>query len=210
MRLQDLKGTYDAIYSLGDLCLASIQLEQNNLRPYSGVLDWMASPALSNVNRLLKNRFIGFMDLPNLRIIGYAGEKNICVSDDAYHIVSNHDFEIGKNSLSHLGSYEEVKEKFDRRIRRFLEKAAFCQRILFVRTEGELEEAKELEKVLSDLVKNDFRVLLVNHTDVEGLVEDDWSLEKVCAIRLPAENKFTANNHFWTEMLKDIYFSNKE
>ncbi|AFM01435.1 Putative papain-like cysteine peptidase (DUF1796) [Desulfitobacterium dehalogenans ATCC 51507] len=210
MRLQDLKGTYDAVYSLGDLCLGSIQLEKNNLRPYSGVLDWMASPALSDVNRLLKNRFIGFMDLPNLRIIGYAGEKNICVSDDAYHMVSNHDFEIGKNSLSHLGSYAEVKEKFDRRIHRFLEKAATCQRMLFVRTEGDLGEAKELVKVLSALVRNDFRVLLVNHTNVQGLVEDDWPLDKVCAIQLPAENKFTANDHFWTKMLKDIDISNKE
>ena len=207
MKLQDLKGTYDAIYSLGDLCLASLQLEKNNLRPYSGVLDWMASPALSNVNRLLKNRFIGFMDLPNLRIIGYAGENIICVSDDAYHFVSNHDFEVGKNSLSHLGGYPEVKEKFDRRIRRFLEKAASCQRILFIRTEGDLEEAEALEKVLSGLVRNDFRVLLINHADVEGLVEDDWPLEKVCAVRLPDKNKFTENDHLWKKMLEDIHIS---
>lgn len=205
VRLQDLKGTYDIIFSLGDLCIASLKLRQNNLRPYAGVLDWMATPSLSDVNRLLKNRFIGFMDLPNLRIIGYAGEHYICVSDDAYHFVSNHDFEVGKNSLSHLGSYPEVREKFDRRIRRFLEKTATCQRILFIRTEGDLEEAKKLEKVLSGLVKHDFRVLLVNHTDVNGLVEDNWPLKKVCAIQLPAGNKFTANDHIWAELLKDIH-----
>lgn len=210
VRLQDLYGTYDAIFSLGDLCIGSLKLRQNNLRPYAGVLDWMATPELSDVNRLLKNRFIGFMDLPNLRIIGYAGEKYICVSDDAYHFVSNHDFEVGKNSLSHLGSYAEVREKFDRRIRRFLEKVNSCQRILFIRTEGDLGEAKELEKVLSGLVKNDFRVLLVNHTNVKELVEDNWPLEKVCAIQLPSDNKFTANDSLWAELLKDIQISNKE
>jgi hypothetical protein len=118
MRLQELKGSYDAIFSLGDLCLSSIQLQNNNLRPYSGVLDWMASPKLSDVNRLLKNRFIGFMDLPNLRIIGYA-DDNICVSDEAYHFVSNHDFEVGPNTLTHLGTYPEVREKFDRRLNVF-------------------------------------------------------------------------------------------
>jgi hypothetical protein len=207
MKLQDLTGTYDAIFSLGDLCIASQQLEKNNLRLYSGVLDWMGSPALSNVNRLLKNRFIGFMDLPNLRIIGYGSENKICVADDAYNIVSNHDFEVGKNSLSHLGGYPEVKEKFDRRIRRFLEKVASCQRILFVRTEGDLEETEALTKVLSGLVRKDFRVLLVNHADVEGLVEDDWPLEKVCAVRLPAVNKFTNNDHLWKKLLEGIHIS---
>ncbi|MBO9596846.1 MAG: peptidase, partial [Cohnella sp.] len=183
MRLQDLKGDYDAIFSLGDLCLGSLQLQQNNLRPFSGVLDWMASPKLSNVNRLLKNRFIGFMDLPNLRIIGYA-DDNICVSDEAYHFVSNHDFKTGPNTLTHLGTYPEVRAKFDRRIKRFLEKCATCKRILFVRTEGDMEDAEVLQTVLSGLVKNDFRVLLVNHDNVGGLAEDDWPLEKVCAVRL--------------------------
>lgn len=49
------------------------------------------------------------MDLPNLRIIGYASDQLICVSDDGYQIVSNHDFEVGKNTLSHLGGYPEVR-----------------------------------------------------------------------------------------------------
>ncbi|EHL78862.1 DUF1796 family putative cysteine peptidase [Bacillus smithii] len=46
MSLEDIKGTYDSVFSLGDLCLTSIQLKKNNLRPFSGVLDWMASPSL--------------------------------------------------------------------------------------------------------------------------------------------------------------------
>ncbi len=44
------------------------------------------------------------MDYENLRVIGYA-DKFICVSDDGYHIVSNHDFDIDKNTLEYLGSY---------------------------------------------------------------------------------------------------------
>jgi hypothetical protein len=203
MRLQELKGSYDAIFSLGDLCLSSIQLQNNNLRPYSGVLDWMASPKLSDVNRLLKNRFIGFMDLPNLRIIGYA-DDNICVSDEAYHFVSNHDFEVGPNTLTHLGTYPEVREKFDRRIKRFLEKCATSKRILFVRTEGDMEDAEALQTVLSGLVKNDFRVLLVNHDNVGGLVEDDWPLEKVCAVRLPSHEIWNGNNHLWKKLLDGV------
>jgi hypothetical protein len=39
MKLVDVKGTYNAIFSLGDLCLTAIQLEKNNLRPFSGMLE---------------------------------------------------------------------------------------------------------------------------------------------------------------------------
>jgi hypothetical protein len=205
LKLQDIKGTYDAIYSLGDLCLASIQLRQNNLRPFAGVLDWMASPQLYDVNRLLKYRFMEFMELPNLRIVGYAGDDKICVADDVYNVVSNHDFDVGKNTLTHLGGYPEVKEKFDRRIQRFLDKAASCRKMLFVRTEGDQEDAAELESVLSGLVKNDFRVLIVNHTDVGRLVEDPWPLDKVCAVQMPAENKWTGNDHLWKKLLDGVH-----
>jgi hypothetical protein len=207
MKLQELKGTYDAIFSLGDLCLASIQLRQNNLRPFAGVLDWMGSPMLSSVNRLLKYRFYDFMELPNMRIIGIANDTSIVVSDDAYHIVSNHDFMVGSNTLTHLGSYTDVKMKFDRRIQRFLEKADTCNRILFVRTEGDYEDAEALQKVLYGLVRHDFRVLIVNHTDVGGLVEDNWRLDKVCAVQLPSINKWTGNDHLWRRMFEGIHLS---
>ena len=119
MDLSQLKGEYDAIFSLGDLCLASIQLKKHNLRPYSGVLDWMASVELSKVNELLENRFLDFLEYDNLRVIGYA-DTFICVSDDGYNLVSNHDFDGEKNTLTYLGGYAEVMEKYERRIQRFL------------------------------------------------------------------------------------------
>ena len=121
LNLSQLKGEYDAIFSLGDLCLASIQLKKHNLRPYSGVLDWMASPELSKLNELLENRFIGFLEYDNLRVIGYADDF-ICVSDDGYNLVSNHDFDGERNTLTYLGGYAEVMEKYERRISVFFQK----------------------------------------------------------------------------------------
>ncbi|MFB6467605.1 DUF1796 family putative cysteine peptidase [Cytobacillus sp. Hz8] len=207
MNLNELKGKYDAVFSLGDLCLASIQLKKHNLRPFSGVLDWMASPSLSDVNRLLTNRFVGFMDYDNLRIIGYAGPEMICVSDDGYQFVSNHDFGSDKNSLQYLGSYHEVRAKYDRRIKRFLKTMSSAKRILFVRTEGSFEEALELQTVLSKLVKRDFRVLLINHNSVEGIVEKNWPLEKVCAVEFPNKDKWEGNHHLWEQVLSGIQLS---
>jgi hypothetical protein len=205
MRLAELKGDYDGIFSLGDLCLASIQLEENNLRPYSGVLDWMGSPQLSDVNRLLMNRFAGFMELENLRVVGDANEEMLLVSDDVYHILSNHDFFKVHNTPTHLAAYPEVKQKFDRRIQRFLEKADSCQRILFVRTEGNFQDVYDLQTVLSGLVRHDFRILLINHSSVSGIVELDWPLDKVCAVQLPNEDIWVGNNHLWKTMLDGIY-----
>ena len=203
MNLSQLKGEYDAIFSLGDLCLASIQLKKHNLRPYSGVLDWMASPELSMVNELLENRFIGFLEYDNLRVIGYA-DSFICVSDDAYNLVSNHDFDGEKNTLTYLGGYAEVMEKYERRIQRFLSEMENAKRILFVRTEGTLEDAAVLQDVLSRIVKHDFSILLINHTYVQGITEKSWPLEKVCSIEFPNKDKWEGNHDLWEEVLSGI------
>ncbi|MEK3979790.1 DUF1796 family putative cysteine peptidase [Psychrobacillus sp. FSL K6-2836] len=203
MDLSQLKGEYDAIFSLGDLCLASIQLKKHNLRPYSGVLDWMASPELSQVNTLLENRFIGFLEYDNLRVVGYA-DSFICVSDDGYNLVSNHDFDGEKNTLTYLGAYAEVMEKYERRIRRFLSEMDNAKRILFVRTEGSLEDTAVLQDVLSRLVKHDFSILLINHTYVQGIVEKSWPLEKVCSIEFPNQDTWEGNHDLWKEVLSGI------
>lgn len=203
MDLSQLKGEYDAIFSLGDLCLASIQLKKHNLRPYSGVLDWMASSELTQVNTLLENRFIGFLEYDNLRVIGYA-DTFICVSDDGYNLVSNHDFDGEKNTLTYLGAYAEVMEKYERRIQRFLSEMDNAKRILFVRTEGSLEDAAVLQDVLSKLVKHDFSILLINHTYVQGIVEKSWPLEKVCSIEFPNKDKWEGNHDLWKEVLSGI------
>lgn len=107
--------------------------------------------------------------------------------------------------MYHLGTYAEVKAKYDRRIQRFLEKAATSQRMLFVRTEGTLEEAAALQNVLSGLVQHDFKVLVVNHAPVSTIIELDWPLEKVCGIQLPNGEKWAGNNHLWQHMLQGIY-----
>jgi hypothetical protein len=208
MNVNEIKGKYDAVFSLGDLCLTSIQLKKHSLRPYSGVLDWVASPSFPKVNKLLTNRFIGFLDNENLRVLGYADEF-VCVSDEYYHVVSNHDFDVDKNTLEHLGSYQEVMEKYERRIQRFLGKMEKSKRILFVRTEGTFEEALELQDVLLKLVKHDFCVLLINHTSVQGMVEKNWPLEKVCAIDFPNTDKWEGNHALWEEILSGITLSKR-
>ncbi|UAY71691.1 DUF1796 family putative cysteine peptidase [Bacillus paralicheniformis] len=212
MNLKDIKGQYDAVFSLGHLCLAAIQLRNNDLRPFAGPLDWVTTNSLSDLNRLLRNRFTGFMNSKNIRVIGYnTGEKKeegstIYVLDDFYNIGSVHDFDADQNTLDQLITYSEVMEKYNRRINRFLEKVSTGNRILFVRTEGEgsFKEAQELELVLSDLVQHDFNVLLVKHSKVNGIVEKNWPLEKTCTVELPNKEIWESNNDLWASLFKGI------
>ena len=205
MNRERLVGDYDAIFSLGDLCLTSIQLKKHKLRPYSGVLDWAATPDLTKVSALLQNRFKDLLKFENLRIVGPAGEDMICVSDDKYYFVSNHDFEASKNTLTELGSYDEVMEKYNRRINRFLHQMDFAKRILFVRTEGKFDEVVELQTVLRKLVKNDFSIIVINHEDVDRMVVKSWPLPHVYAVSFPNEDPWEGNHHLWEELLQDIH-----
>lgn len=204
MSLEKIKGTYDAVFSLGNLCLGAIQLNKFNLRPFSGVLDWVGSHSLPDVNRLLQNRFSGFLELPNLKVVGHASVLDLLVLDEAYKIYFNHDFKTDKNTVLDLAAYPEIKEKYDRRVQRFLEKMATSQRILFIRTEGTFEETQELGSILAGLVANDFRLLVVNHTNVNGMIEKNWPLEKVCAIELPDIEKWDGNDHYWAQIFNGV------
>ncbi len=207
MKLADLKGAYSAVYSLGDLCVAAIQLEKNGLRPLAGPLDWMSSPDLSDVNRLLANRFAGFMDYSHLAVEGKASERLYLVKETAYNIYSNHDFFTHNNFPPHLAAYPEVKAKYDRRVERFLQKAASGKRILFIRTGGTREQAAELEAVLSRFVVHDFRVLLVNHTAVGGLIEERIPLRRICAVQIPDAEIWKGNDRIWSELLRDMTYA---
>ncbi|SDX96998.1 DUF1796 family putative cysteine peptidase [Paenibacillus sp. CF384] len=204
MQLIDLKGSYDAIYSLGDLCLPAIQMELNEIRPFAGPLDWMQSQNLSDVTRLLRNRFARFMDYSHLEVISKASEKLYYVKETEYNVYSNHDFYTHNNFPPELNAYPEVKAKYDRRVARFLEKAALSDHILFIRTEATMEQTKELTDVLSAMVAGSYRLLIVNHAPVSGIVEQHWPLPHVCAIQLPDEEIWHGNDLLWKEIFQGI------
>ncbi|WP_183600385.1 DUF1796 family putative cysteine peptidase [Paenibacillus phyllosphaerae] len=204
MKLSDLSGTYNAVYSLGHLCLAAIQMEKNDLRHFAGPLDWMASYSLPQVTRLLANRFSGFLAYDNLQVKGMAGEKIYLVHETEYDILSNHDFYIHNNFPPHLAAYPEIKAKYDRRIARFLEKAATSGRILFIRTEATYEETVQLQAVLSGLVAHDYRLLVINHKNVQGIVEQEWGIDNVISLEFPDEEIWEGNDALWTAIFSGI------
>lgn len=200
-----IKGGYDAVFSLGDLCLGAIQLKKNGLRPFSGPLDWMGTPQLPKVREVIEKRFADFMLRENLRIIGMATEQMLLVLDERNLIYSNHDFDTMRNSLTKLHMYPQVKERLDRRANRLLENLITAQRILFVRTNATLEETAELERVLRSIISNDFRILVVNHGPVSGIVEKHWPINNVYSVELPNNEIWEGNNSLWVQLFQDVY-----
>ena len=203
MKLEQLFGTYDAIFSLGENCLPPIQLVKAGIRPYAGPLDWMLSVHLPDVTRLIHNRCNGYMELSNLRFEIVSNAKWM-VRDLAYNIVSSHDFPQSLNTPHNPISYPVFKEKMNRRSARFLEQCASHKRILFIRSEGQFgvhssfEQVTELQEALSRVVQHDFSILLIRHGNVPALADDDWPLEKVCAVTMPmVADLSTGNDAYW-------------
>ncbi|PTN42211.1 hypothetical protein DAY12_28990, partial [Bacillus thuringiensis] len=201
MNLEDIQKSYGVIVSLGGLCQVTNQIKRHNLRTFSGPLDWFYYPSLSDVNRLLQNRFKKFMKLENMVIEGsesygliesefdnqikWAERITYCIKDTYYNCFSMHDFPI--NSEKDLKStYPSFKAKLDTRINRFFEKINSSESILFIRIWGNRDEAVELQNVLSKITNKDFNILIVNFKEgISNIVEQNWGISRVCSIELP-------------------------
>lgn len=196
MKLSELKGSYDAVFSLGSSCIAAIQLQRNGLRPYSGVLDWMLSESLTHVNMLLHNRFAGFME--SSRLVYEPYQDKLVLKDSVYQIKLLNDLPLDSNGIHILSAMPDCKIKIDRRAERMLRRISTCRSILFVRLGGSFQEAAALQNVLSAMLPGDFRVLLVNDSPHDGITECNWPLDRICAIHMPLHDDC---NDLW----KDIF-----
>jgi hypothetical protein len=207
LNLQDIKGSYDAVFSLGSACNPALQFQRLNLKRFtSSPLDWSYSPYLSDVNRLLKNNFKGFMELKNMRVVNDKGDsiyanyandgaiivphkgihappKSYVIQDTLYNIFSAHDFPIIVNQ-SWLVTYPSFKKTLNYRIYRFLEKVKNSQSVLFVR----------------------FNILILNPVEeLQEISEVNWELDRVCAVNVPDDPN---SNSTWDYVLKGVTLTN--
>ncbi|EHL75850.1 hypothetical protein HMPREF1014_01444 [Bacillus sp. 7_6_55CFAA_CT2] len=221
MNLEDIQKSYGVIVSLGGLCQVTNQIKRHNLRTFSGPLDWFYYPSLSDVNRLLQNRFKKFMKLENMIIEGsesygliesefdnqikWAERITYCIKDTYYNCFSMHDFPI--NSENDLKStYPSFKAKLDTRINQFLEKINSSESILFIRIWGNRDEAVELQNVLSKITNKNFNILIVNFKEgISNIVEQNWGISRVCSIELPRyQDRWEGDDSDWDVILNKI------
>ena len=161
--------------SLGPTCSVAYQLQKLNLKKESLPFDWIRCNSIINVLDLIKNNFQGFFDdlayVRNDEKFPYISEDDSSISEKfdnlkdmetkiykSKHIGFFHDFKDGV-------SIDEVKEKYDRRIKRFYEKIK--NKSTFIRDEIHFKNANipyynELNKILKDYNNDNQLVLIIN------------------------------------------------
>ncbi|MED3965764.1 DUF1796 family putative cysteine peptidase [Niallia taxi] len=204
MKIDEIKGQYNAIFSLGENCIPALKLRKFNLREFAGPFDWVGSPNLPKVINLIRTHFSNFLIGDNLIVPHYASNEDLLVVDNANHISFNHDFKTDVNTLTHLPSLPQIQKKYEKRINHFNEALSNSQRLLFIRTEANIKDTLELENVLSQLVKNHYCILIVNHTAVKEIVEVDWKIKNVCAIEMPNNDIWDGNDFLWERIFQGI------
>jgi hypothetical protein len=204
MRLNEIKGEYNAIFSLGENCIPALKLRKYNLREFAGPFDWVGSPNLSRVTNLLRTNFSNFLNEDTFIVPQYASDEDLLVVDKTHLISFNHDFKTDVNTLQQLSGLPQVQKKYENRINRFMEALKTSQRLLFIRTEANIKDALELENVLSQLVRHQYCILIVNHKPVNEIVELDWKVNNICAIEMPNDEIWEGNNLLWERIFQGI------
>ncbi|RAR45605.1 DUF1796 family putative cysteine peptidase [Paenibacillus sp. MDMC362] len=204
LNLQDIKGPYHAIFSLGNNCLPAIELREHGLRKFAGPIDWMGTPVLPQISRMLRNRFEGMLVYSNLLMVDQVNEL-YNIWDQQYDLYLNHDFYVHNNFPPHLPAYPVIKAKYDRRVARFLQTLESGGRILFIRTDSSCENIQELVDSLKQLCKGPFHVLAVNHEPVKEIEMMDWNIEHVCAVKMPNIDIWISNRFRWTFLFQGMY-----
>ncbi|KJB88701.1 peptidase [Paenibacillus sp. E194] len=206
MRLSDVKGAYDAMYSLGSNCYTAQRLERYGLRPYSGVVDWMYSNWTPGVSLLLRNRFAKFMYPDHLVVESIIFKRhNYCILDRVYGVQSVHDFLYAERRRGIALRYPKFIETIQRRIHRFLDKAEHSERIFYFRLNASYDEAAELEAALASLVKHQFSLLVVNPGNEHRIIDKEWPLANTCGLELPI-GWDAACDQVWNEVFAGIHY----
>ena len=71
-----------------------------------------------------------------------------------------------------------------------------------------MTEALELQTVLSNIVKNNFKILLLYPTGLENEINElEWGLDHVFPVQVSSNYQ---NNRTWYVLLKDIHLNSKK
>lgn len=131
------KKKYDFICSIGAACSCAQSLISAGLRTTSGPFDWLwGSDFLGRIN-ILCSDFYRFIKKDDLISCGYnnGDAKNLCdiYKNEYTKLVLNHDFPSG---IALEDSYDDVAQKYERRINRMLSNIndAKCVLLVYIET----------------------------------------------------------------------------
>lgn len=141
------KQKYDAIYSIGYNCGCAQNLKRFKLRKFSGPFDWLYCDNLNKVFDVLLSDFKYFLNVEDLVPMPKNPDAKLVDKEHDYYrnakntYVFLHDFPA---NVSLQDSFSQVKEKYDRRIKRFLDMIYSDKRVLLVYISFEKELDNQL------------------------------------------------------------------
>lgn len=126
------KEEYDAIISLGNNCASTIILREAGLQEKTFPFDWLASDSFESRILMLINGFKDFFNREDFFI-----REDYIATDKKFDAYKNHRTEFYfyhdfSKEQSFDDVFDEVKVKYERRIKRLYEKIAVSKKILFV------------------------------------------------------------------------------
>lgn len=128
-----MKKKYDIIYSLGYNCGCGLFLRDNSLRVVAGPFDWVGNATFEQRFDCLLNGFTDFMNIKYFRFLpkkpGDTDIKCDYYENTKTHFYFIHDFPIGCDFEK---QFSIVREKYERRIKRFYENIKTKKRILLI------------------------------------------------------------------------------
>jgi hypothetical protein len=189
---------YDEVVSLGIACQAAAQIKYNEIRIRAYPFDWLVTPFDGLISFII-NKGAGFLEPGNFCSHGLIRNSNsLLVKDSIYNFSFMHDFE-GEDPLF---SYAEVKEKYDRRIKRFFNLLESNKKVLFIRVTISKAQAKQLDQVLQKHYPN-LSYTIVAVSDKED-AKMDWGLPRVRNFYLIQDWDWMGDDEVWEGILQQF------
>ncbi len=173
--------------SLGIDCEGTQQLRNHNLRFEAFPFDWNQTFDIDGLLRILENDFSNFL------YKDYLVPQGVFVKNTYYNINFIHDFpnsvtrqasddaeisDLGEILANFSDALPIVKQKYDRRIKRFQEVLLSGKEILFFRTHTTPEEARNFVQRVSAKFANKLNftlIILHNYADLRS----NWNIQRV-------------------------------
>ena len=169
---------YDFIFSIGEACSCTQVLRQLGLQDASYPFDWLFGNTFIGRCKILSEEFKDFIRKEDLEF--FREEKSI--KCNAYHnklndIVFNHDF---LKSINFEEAYTIVREKYDRRIKRLLNKIQNSNSVLVVymeipttnHVEVPNEEILQGYSILKEKFGDKINLLYIKNSKCKTIIEE--------------------------------------
>lgn len=196
--------------SLGRSCMVAHRLQQFGLRAVAYPFDWIIIEEMKMVTLAIENKFESFFDREHLIPLH---SPNI-VYNIKYNLTFVHDFIQG---LPFLEGYQEVFEKYQRRIHRFFEALHSNGPVVFLRLSTTFEEAVEFCELISKEYPQLSYILLCINEERFETQRPNWNHERIVHLWIPdyrvPGKLWTGDDQFWkntTDWLKAEFCAEKD